>query len=117
DMERRALRMLKDIHDGRKTWNDVAAEARPTLQEMFKENLELLSDNSKYEAMMNNLGPSNLVRIHPERQQSRMDILKKALPNGALFNDFRKTLKHPAVSAGALAGMTGGYYLSKMTEK
>lgn len=114
NLDRDALQKMKDIHDGRTTWASVNPQAQPILKEMYLQNAELLKDDQKFKAMMQQLGPQ---KIHRIGNDSKGKILKRMMPNMSILDNFENSVKHPAVAAGALAGMTGGYYLSRLTDK
>lgn len=114
NMHRDALRKLKDIHDGRADWSSVNPEAESALREMYEQNKEILSDDIAYKKMMNQMGAQKVHVINPG---TRMDSFKRALPNVGLLDNLGHHLKNPAVSVGGLAGMTAGYYASRIGEK
>lgn len=112
--QRDAWVKMKDIHDGRATWDSVHPGAQPALKEMYTQHADILNDDDAYRAILKQIGPRTVHRIAPD---TKMNVFKRALPNAAIIDNLGQNIKHPAVAAGALAGMTGGYYLGRWTEK
>lgn len=106
---------LKAIRDGRDSWDTVHPSAKPALQQLYTDHVDLLGDEASFKNHMNSLGPQTVFRIG--QPESKGQILKRMMPNGKVIDNLATNLQRPAVSVGALGGMAAGYYLSKTLDK
>jgi hypothetical protein len=131
--EQNALRALRDIHEGKATFEEYG-KSEPVLREMYTANKELLDDPQVLNRFLDNplpgrvermsriplsgsIDPTELARLKEHKRRIAIEDFKRALPNRNIIDNFAEAVKHPAVSLGGLAGMAGGYYLADHLEK
>jgi hypothetical protein len=107
---REILETLRDLRTGKVTWDDIEPEAKPQLEQLYQEHEPLLKNRQALGEALSEPPPAE-VHFLPGAQRFSW---KRVLPNGELLRNFGETIRHPAVTTGALlGGFVAGYAMDR----